>query len=523
MQFPDSFFEDEIRDGFYVPAIMKQAWAAELEVLADVAKVCEKHHIRWFAEWGTLLGAVRHGGFIPWDDDLDICMLRDDYIRFNQIAQQELPPGYYIPRELPDNYHLHTMVWNTDHIRMDEGHLEKFHGFPFIAGLDIYARDYIAPDPGDEEFRKQLALIVYTAAVMSADASAPAEEMERLAGQIEELLQVQLDKTKPLKRQLFSLAEQLFSLYTPEAEAGTATEVALMHRWILNQPYKHPLAYFQKPVYLPFEGMEIPVPSGYDEILKVEYGNYMEYCRSGDAHSYPFFGPMLKKLAAIAGEEGLPFEYRFSADDLKRAGRKAAPSMTSRAGRREVVFLPWKASLWPGLEPYWRQAQADPDCDAYVIPVPYYYRKPNGEPGTMHYEGDLFPEEVPVTDYNSYDFQKRHPDVIFIHNPYDEYNPASTLHPFFYARNLKPYTDRLVYTPFFVTDEITPEDRKSYYNMRYYASMPGVILADTVIVLSEQTRLSYIRFLSETYGEDTQTIWEEKITCNSRIPFLKTR
>ena len=65
MQFPDSFFEDEIRDGFYVPAIMKQAWAAELEVLADVAKVCEKHHIRWFAEWGTLLGAVRHGGFIP--------------------------------------------------------------------------------------------------------------------------------------------------------------------------------------------------------------------------------------------------------------------------------------------------------------------------------------------------------------------------------------------------------------------------------------------------------------------------
>ena len=96
MQFSKEYFEDEVREGFYVSGMMKRVWAAQLEVLEEVAKVCEKHKIRWFADCGTLLGAVRHNGYIPWDDDLDICMLRDDYIRFIKIAKQELPSGYWV-------------------------------------------------------------------------------------------------------------------------------------------------------------------------------------------------------------------------------------------------------------------------------------------------------------------------------------------------------------------------------------------------------------------------------------------
>ena len=75
MVFEKEYFEDEVRDGFYVPAQMKHAWAAQLEVLNDIDKACTENEIQYFAEWGTLLGAVRHHGFIPWDDDMDIKQL----------------------------------------------------------------------------------------------------------------------------------------------------------------------------------------------------------------------------------------------------------------------------------------------------------------------------------------------------------------------------------------------------------------------------------------------------------------
>lgn len=62
---------------------------AELQILAEIDRICKKYNIRYFAEWGTLIGAVRHGGFVPWDDDLDIGMLREDYERFKEVAKDE--------------------------------------------------------------------------------------------------------------------------------------------------------------------------------------------------------------------------------------------------------------------------------------------------------------------------------------------------------------------------------------------------------------------------------------------------
>jgi len=94
MKIPDSFLLDEVRCGFMVPAPIKQAWAAELEVLAEIDRVCRKHNIKYFADWGTLLGAVRHGGFIPWDDDLDIVMKREDYDKFMTVARFDMDEGF---------------------------------------------------------------------------------------------------------------------------------------------------------------------------------------------------------------------------------------------------------------------------------------------------------------------------------------------------------------------------------------------------------------------------------------------
>ena len=88
--FPDNYFEKEIRNGFEVSSMMKRAWAGQIEVLSVIREICERHNILWFADYGTLLGAVRHKGFIPWDDDMDIGMTRDNLNNFIKYAKDEL-------------------------------------------------------------------------------------------------------------------------------------------------------------------------------------------------------------------------------------------------------------------------------------------------------------------------------------------------------------------------------------------------------------------------------------------------
>lgn len=128
--------------------------------------------------------------------------------------------------------------------------------------------------------------------------------------------------------------------------------------------------------------------------------------------------------------------------------------------RKEVVFLPAMASMWDSLESVWRAADDDPDCDTYVIPIPYYDKNPDGSFKEEHYEGNQYPKDVPITHYDEYDLEARHPDVIYIHNPYDGLNLVTSVHPRFYAQNLKNFTDKLVYIPYFVLGEVDPDDRK---------------------------------------------------------------
>ena len=73
--------------------------------------------------------------------------------------------------------------------------------------------------------------------------------------------------------------------------------------------------------------------------------------------------------------------------------------------RKEIVFLPYKASMWDSLESVWQAADADQTCDAYVIPIPYYDKNPDGSFRQMHYEGDQYPKKVPITNYKEFDFE----------------------------------------------------------------------------------------------------------------------
>lgn len=160
--------------------------------------------------------------------------------------------------------------------------------------------------------------------------------------------------------------------------------------------------------------------------------------------------------------------------------------------KQEVVFLPYKASMWDSLESVWMAADKDENCNAYVIPIPYFDKNPDGSLAQMYYEGNLYPDYVPVTHYENYDFEKNHPDVIYIHNPYDEYNFVTSVHPAFYARNLKQYTDKLVYIPYFVcTDSIKEE----------CCLQAGITYADKVIVQSDTIQNEYIRNCRKIFGK----------------------
>ena len=169
MYFSEEFFRPEVRDGFFVNGTMKRAWAAQLEVLKVISDICAKYDIPWFAEAGTLLGAVRHKGFIPWDDDLDISMLREDYNRFQKIIERELPQGYrlltYKNREESMKFwDVFIRVVNTDKIRVDEEFLKEFHQFPYPAGVDIFPLEYVPRDP--EQEKEWLALSTITRAAV---------------------------------------------------------------------------------------------------------------------------------------------------------------------------------------------------------------------------------------------------------------------------------------------------------------------------------------------------------------------
>lgn len=160
--------------------------------------------------------------------------------------------------------------------------------------------------------------------------------------------------------------------------------------------------------------------------------------------------------------------------------------------RKEVVFFPYKASMWDSLESVYLAARADPECDAYCVPIPYFDLNPDHSFGAMHYEGREYPKDIEITDWQSYDFEERMPDEIYIHNAYDDCNFVTSVHPRFYSCNLKKYTDRLVYIPYFVLGEIEPDDQEAVDSIKHFIRLPGVIYADRVIVQSEKMKQIYV-------------------------------
>ena len=288
MNIPGGYLNGEIRDGFYVESTMKKAWADEIEVLNEVDRICRQHDIQYFADWGTLLGTIRHKGFVPWDDDMDITMKREDYTRFCQIVRQEQGEleiiNFHTDPEWKD---MLSRVINGRSVNYTEEHLRKYHGFPYVAGLDIFPLDYVAPTEEEDKLQCSMISIVEAFSANIRNNTATPEEIEQTTKDIEQMCGVKFNNLEPLATQLLKLGERLSMMYTDEESQA----VALMGDHAGPRPLDvYPKEYYSESIYMPFEYTTIPVPVGYEKILIQKYGeNYMIPYLGGTNHEYPFY------------------------------------------------------------------------------------------------------------------------------------------------------------------------------------------------------------------------------------------
>lgn len=176
-----------------------------------------------------------------------------------------------------------------------------------------------------------------------------------------------------------------------------------------------------------------------------------------------------------------------------------------------MMFLPYKSSMWDSLESVWKAASEDPECEAYVMPIPYFERNASGELAVEHYEGNQFPEYVPIVNYQNYSLEEHKPDVVFIHNPYDEYNYVTSIHPSYYIPELKKWGCKIVYIPYYISEEANPESIEVQKGREGYIVTPGVLYSDMVFVQSENIKRLFVNVLEKNVPDVGRRYWEEKI------------
>ncbi len=295
------FYQDEVRYGFYVPTAIKQAWGAELQILAEIDRICKKYNIRYFAEWGTLIGAARHGGFVPWDDDLDIGMLREDYERFKEVAKDELPGEFAIhDYATKENHWLFlSRVVNCNQICFDEKHLEKYHNFPYIATVDIFVMDYLYRDEEKEKARCEEIKHILAVADQIIEGRMQDSVREMFLQELENKYQTKLPRPKNARELGISLY-RLAELQMARVSADESDAVAQIFPWVLKGNRGLPKKCYDTLVRLPFEEITIPVPAEYDTALRYRYGDYMTIRKVWGGHDYPYFEGQRKNLQAVA-------------------------------------------------------------------------------------------------------------------------------------------------------------------------------------------------------------------------------
>lgn len=525
LTFSPSFFRDEVREGFYVSTMMKRYWASQLKVLSLVAQICKKHDIPWYSDYGTTLGAVRHAGYVPWDDDFDICMMRDDWERFFSIAAKELPEDFEVLTiDLEPEYdQVIGRIVNGHSIDFGPERMREFYGCPYTVGIDIFPLDGLYSDEDKEKGR------LIRAKKATSDYTEAGGSVSLAIGKR------QADHSGKRRR----LLEKIQEIYR-ECPTAEAKDVALMPFYVSNGTHIFPKELYKDVVKLPFENTYIDVPARYDELLELQYGDYLHVYKEGGIHEYPVYAAQEQMLREHLGHN--PYHYTLDSNELLRSVQRYVLRMAGKLGnagttftenhntsdvirdstddganettRKIVAFLPCRVSWWSTMEPLWRAYSENPEYEVHVLPIFYYDCDYTGAVFTenKHDERALFPEYVHVEDCEKFDFAGIHPDVIVIQVPYDGYSTAMTVHEFFYSANLLNFTDELIYVPCFDIDPPEEEGDKASVAIKGFIEQEAVINADKVVLSSKELAGFYADTLISMTGAETAQYWQQKIT-----------
>ena len=221
-------------------------------------------------------------------------------------------------------------------------------------------------------------------------------------------------------------------------------------------------------VYL-FKKISKEVLKQVDELLKLDLSNELRI--------------ILDELRTMLSDDS------FNGDETSKILVKLKEKISEFSAKYRVLFLPYKYSMWDSLESIHEAAQKDPECEAYVMPIPYYDKDDNGNMTEMHDESDLYPKDLDVVSWREHTVDEINPDIIFIHNPYDDGNRITSIHPDYYTRKLVRDDRLVVYVPYYVSYTDDPD-------MLTSLGFAG-IYADYVITQSEWYRNEYERCLDK--------------------------
>lgn len=262
--FTEDFFKEEVRCDFLVTPERKKLWAIQIDLLQKLLDVCKRHNLRCYALFGTLLGAVRHKGFIPWDDDIDVGMPREDYEKLWEY-RDEFPHPYFL--QYPGRDHDYCVSFaklrnsNTTQISKNFMH----HAFNSGIVVDIFPLDAWDATTGEKAYDRIKELNIDNSNYLRRGHPEPDEAMKKRIAQ--------WSGTSPKEnlREIDRLATQ----YRNDSGAEYWTTVVCT-----LDPYERIMyrnEWFGEITELPFENILIPVPKQYLRLLELGFGNWQEF------------------------------------------------------------------------------------------------------------------------------------------------------------------------------------------------------------------------------------------------------